>query len=385
MQGGPGEMSEYLVEKRVFEYPGTFTTAGGAAISRVRVGYECHGALNAARDNAILIAHYNSGTSHFAGKYTPDDEAPGYWDAITGPGKPLDSTKYFLISVDTLCNVNAADSYTITTGPASIDPKTGKPYGMRFPLVQIRDFVTVQRALLESLGITRLHAVVGASMGSMQAFEWAAIHPDWVPRAIGVVPCAFVDDFTALRLRGLRQTVMLDPKWNRGDYYGSAGPVDGLALALRELTALSLAPGWGEQMFRRTWADSAKDPAAAMDHDFASYRFVDAAVAARIGAVDANSFMYIQRANELFTLAGKSTLAEGLASIAARVLLLPSAGDQVLFPDYARAIRDLLRAQGNEVRYEELQGPMGHLNGVYAIAQAGPAIAEFLSEPAPSA
>jgi homoserine O-acetyltransferase len=371
-------MSDGLVQKKIFEYPGTFVTAGGGSIASVRVGYETHGTLNAARDNAILIPHYNSGNSHFAGKYKAEDPLPGYWDAIVGLGKPLDTDRYFLIGVDSLCNVNV-DGITVTTGPSSIDPATGKPYGMRFPIVQIRDFVNVQKALLEHLRIEKLHAVMGASMGSMQAFEWAAVYPEWTQRIIGVVPCAFVDDFSALRLRALRQMIMLDPKWNAGDYYGTPGPVDGLALALRELTTLSLAPAWGEQLYKRAWANPDKHPADAMENDFASAQFVDTTVAMRLGFADANNFMYIQRANELFAVGGKPTLAEGLRPIKARALLLPSVNDQVLFPEYARAIRDILAAQGNDVEYRELSGPMGHLNGVFAIAQAGDAIGAFLS------
>lgn len=372
-------MSDLLVEKKTFHYPGPFTTAAGATIADVRVGYECVGDLNAAGDNAILIPHFNSGTSHFAGKYREDDPMPGYWDAIAGPGKPLDSNKFCLIGIDSLCNVNANDGVTVTTGPSSIDPATGKPYGMRFPLVQIRDFVNVQKALLEHLGVSKLHALIGASMGSMQCFEWAAAYPEWSDRVIGVVPCAFIDDFSALRLRALRQMIMLDPKWNGGDYYGTPGPVDGLSLALRELTTLSLAPAWGEQFYRRAWADPAKDPADAMSNDLGSYAYIDALVAMRVALADANNFMYIQRANELFTVGGKATLEDGLSTVKARVLLLPSVNDQVLLPEYARRIRDILAAAGNHVEYHELAGPMGHLNGVFAIAQAAPVISAFLA------
>jgi len=367
-----------MVEKKTFEYPGAYTTHAGATIAQVRVGWETHGTLNAAKDNAILVPHYNTGNSHFAGKYLDSDALPGYWDAIVGPGKALDTDKYFLIGVDSLCNANANDGLTVTTGPASIDPATGKHYGMRFPTVQIRDFVNVQKALLEHLGISKLHAIVGASMGSIQAFEWAAVYPGWVNRVIGVVPCAFIDDFTALRLRVLREIVMLDPKWNGGDYYGTPGPLDGLALAVRDLNCSGLAPEWST-LFNKAWADPAKNPADSMSNGFASGKNVDDTIAARIALLDANNFMYVQRANELFTVGGAATLAKGLSTVTARVLLLPSVNDQLLVPQGARAIRDVLQAQGNHVEYQELQGPLGHYNALFAIEQAVPAMTAFLA------
>ena len=124
-----------LVTKQSFDYPGAFTTVGGATIKQVKVGYETLGKLDAAGTNAILIPHFFSGNSHFAGRYKADDKAAGYWDVLVGPGKALDTDKYFLISIDTLCNINTKDGITVTTGPASIDPDTGKPYALRFPEV----------------------------------------------------------------------------------------------------------------------------------------------------------------------------------------------------------------------------------------------------------
>src|SRR5213594_112020 len=175
------------VEKKTFAMP-QYQTVAGRTIKNVRVGYETYGTLNAARDNVVLVCHFFSGTSHAAGKYNPSDAAPGYWDAIIGSGKPLDTDRYFVVSSDTLVNLNVKDPNTITTGPASIDPDTGKAYGMTFPIVTIRDFVNVQKALLDSLGITRLRAVAGASMGALQALEWAAAYPDMVERVIPVLP-----------------------------------------------------------------------------------------------------------------------------------------------------------------------------------------------------
>ena len=141
-----------IVEKKVFSMP-SYTTAGGQTIKDVKVGWESYGQLNAAGDNAIMVPHFFSGNSHAAGKYKEADAAPGYWDAIIGPGKAIDTNRFFVVSVDTLVNINTKDPNTTTTGPASINPDTGKPYGMSFPIVTFRDFVNVQKAVLDSLGV----------------------------------------------------------------------------------------------------------------------------------------------------------------------------------------------------------------------------------------
>jgi len=374
---GPRSGYAGLVEKRIFELGTPYVTVGGGTIKQVRVGYETIGQLNAAGDNAILVPHYFSGTSHFAGRYRPGDTLPGYWDLIVGPGKPLDTDKFFLIGVDTLANVNALDGITVTTGPASIDPDTGRPYGMRFPQVQIRDSVNIQKALLDTLGVNRLHAVVGASMGSMQGYEWAAVHPERVDRLVAVVPCAWVDAYTLARTRDLCAAVMLDPNWSHGDYYGKARPLNGLALALRILTWLSMAPP-GCDIYGRQWADPTKDPAASMDHAYAISVYLASLAAASAQVVDANSLIYTARANELFSVGGAPGLEEGLKRIKARVLLIPAKNDRLFPPEQTRKVRDILREQGNEVEYFELDGPFGHLDGATSIAQAGAVMARFL-------
>src|SRR3970040_210451 len=164
------------VENKAFSMP-SYPTAAGQTIKNIRVGYETYGTLNAAKDNVILLTHGFSGNSHHAGKYKPTDRAPGYWDAIIGSGLPVDTDKFFVIAPDTLVNLTVKNPNTITTGPPSINPDTGKPYGMSFPVVTIRDFVNVQKALLETLGIRKLRAFMGPSMGAIQGFEGAAAYP----------------------------------------------------------------------------------------------------------------------------------------------------------------------------------------------------------------
>src|SRR5256712_7489724 len=172
-----------IVEKKTFAMP-AYATVGGTTIKGVRVGYETYGTLNAARDNVVLVAHFYSGNSHAAGKYAASDPAPGYWDAIIGSGKPVDTDRFFVVSSDTLVNLNVKDPKTITTGPASINSDTGRPYGMSFPIVTIRDFVNVQKALLDSLGIKKLHAVMGPRLAAFRASSGPPPNPALLSRSV---------------------------------------------------------------------------------------------------------------------------------------------------------------------------------------------------------
>jgi homoserine O-acetyltransferase/O-succinyltransferase len=212
------QSGDLIVEKKTFELP-SYTTVAGETIKSGKIGWEAAGTLNADKSNAILITHYFSGTSHAFGKYTAADQIAGYWDAIIGPGKAIDTNKYYVLSSDTLVNLNAKQSNVVTTGPASINPDTGKPYGMSFPVVSIKDFVRVQKALIDSLGIKKLKAVAGLSMGGLQAFEWAQSYPDSVERIIPVVATATAEPFLIAWMDLWAQPIRLDPKWNNGDYY----------------------------------------------------------------------------------------------------------------------------------------------------------------------
>jgi len=375
----PGHAYDGIVEKKVFTMP-AYTTVGGKTIKAVRVGWESYGRLNERRDNAILIAHFFSGDSHAAGKYAPGDAAPGYWDAIIGPGKPVDTDKYFVLSSDTLVNLNVKNPRVATVGPATIDPDTGKPYGLTFPVVTMRDFVNVQKALLESLGITRLHAVMGASMGAIQAVEWAAAYPDMVPRLVSVIGTAEADAYTIGWLDIWASPIRLDPNWKGGAYHGGPEPVDGLALALKIVTLHAGHPGWATKAFGRKWADAAMDPAAALDHQFAVESVLDKAAMARAATSDANHFLYLAKANQLFVAGHQGTLDKGLAAVKAKVLLIPATSDLLLPPYMSEQAARVLRAQGRRVEIVPIPGDRGHLDGVLSVGKVGPDIARFLSE-----
>ncbi|HEX2726805.1 MAG TPA: homoserine O-acetyltransferase [Beijerinckiaceae bacterium] len=358
-----------IVQKQVFELP-RITTENGAVLKQVRIGWESYGTLNAERSNAVLVTHYFSGTSHAAGRYDPRDELPGYWDAIIGPGKAIDTDRYFVLSSDTLVNINARDPNVVTTGPASIDPDTGKPYGMRFPVVSIGDFVNVQKALVESLGITRLKAIVGPSMGALQAYQWAVAWPHMVDRIIAVIGAAGGDPFLMAWLKLWAQPIRLDPKWNGGDYYDGEPPLDGLTAAFETVILHASQSQWAREVFGRAPADPDKDPAHALDNPFRIEAAVRLAAAARAALADANNFLYMVRANQLASA--------DPAKITTPALIVSSPTDLVFPAEWVARTVAAIRGNGTRVETATIAGPLGHLNGLQSIGQAAAPIADFL-------
>lgn len=370
---------DMIVDKHVFE-KGAYETEAGETIPDVEIGYETYGELNEDGDNAILITHFFSGTSHAAGRYDADQENPGYWDHIIGPGKPIDTDEYFVISSDTLVNLNVHDPNVTTTGPASTNPETGEPWGMDFPIVTIRDFVNVQKALLDELGVNNLEAVMGASMGSLQAFEWANAYPDMVERIIPVIGAAEATPFLAATVDLWGAPIRMDPNWQGGDYYDGEPPKEGLKVALQLIAIQARHPDWAEDEFGRAWTEEGADPAESWDNTYAIQNWMREATAAQAEVTDANHLLYLARANKLFVTGHDEDLESGLDAVDADVLLLPAAGDLLLFPEYSERARDLLDDGTREVDLVALEGPLGHLDGVVGIDQASDRIRSFLNE-----
>jgi homoserine O-acetyltransferase len=362
------------VEKKVFTLP-SYTTTGGKTIKDVRVGYETYGKLNAAGDNAIFVPHFFTSTSHAAGKYAPTDAAPGYWDPIIGAGRPIDTDKYFVISADALTNLNTKDSNVATTGPSTVNPETGKPYGMAFPVVSFRDTVRVHKALVDSLGVKRLHAVAGASGGSIQAMEWAAAYPDFVQRVVHVIGPGFdISPYVIEMLDVWMTPIRLDPKWNNGDYYGRDEPQDGVANALKIITITTRAPGWADKTFGYKPADAAKDPAAAMGNLFAIEDTLMKAGIGRAKTADANSMLYTAKANQIYRLSD-----DEVKGMKAKILFVPASSDAIFPPELSRRAAERYRAQGGVAEVVVIEGDGGHLEGVFNVAKQGDAIRAFLS------
>lgn len=379
MIAGPAAAYEPLVEKQSFTLT-DFTTDGGATIPEMKLGYETYGTLNAAKDNAILIPHYFSGNSHAAGKYAETDAAPGYWDAIIGAGKAIDTDKYFVVAVDSPVNLGAHDPNVITTGPATINPATDKPWGMDFPILTIGDFVETQKGLMDQLGIPKWHAVMGASMGGLQSYEWAARHPDLLERVIPVVASGWADADLIAWLDVWASPIRLDPNWNGGDYYDGEAPNAGLADALKIVTLQANSAEWSNGTFGRKWAAEGADPGADWANGFAVVEALNKAGAARAAVSDANHFLYLVRANQQF-VAGhpKGGLYQGLLDIDVPVMLIHTDEDLVFPGDAVRETGAIIKSDGTPVEIVELQGTRGHLDGVLNIAQASDRISAFLS------
>lgn len=367
-----------LVEKRVFETQ-NFKTFGGEVIPQVRVGWEAYGELDEDRSNVILVAHHFSGTSHAAGRYSHEDPEPGYWDAIIGPGKAIDTDRFYVISSDTLVNANVHDENVVTTGPASIDPRTGRPYGLDFPVVTIRDFVEVQVLLLDSLGIEKLHAVVGASMGSLQALEWAVAYPERVERMVSVIGAARMRPWEIAVLESWAWPIRLDPNWNRGDYYDGAAPLDGLTASMALVTQQALHPAFFSARFPAQ-ANVTPEVLDSVRNGFEVTDWLWQRARERARLMDANHVLYLVRASQMFVAGHGNDMMQALEKVQAESLFLPAAGDLLLRPELARQAHRRLKSLGRTSTLHEIEGDMGHLDGLTAIQDHAARLAEFLDE-----
>jgi homoserine O-acetyltransferase len=247
---------------------------------------------------------------------------------------------------------------------------------MRFPVVSYRDSVRVHRALIDSLGVKKLYAVAGASGGSLQAMEWAAVYPDLVQRVVHVIGPGFdlqpfVVEMVALWVMPIR----LDPKWNGGDYYGREEPLEGVARGLEMVTANTRHHLWAEKAFGYKWADPAKNPADAVDNLYAIEDTLAKAGIARAKGVDANSMIYMSKANQLYHLSD-----EEVKGMKAKILFVPASSDMVFPPELAKRAAERYRAQGGTAEVFVIEGDGGHLDGLLAIAKAGEAIRAFLAK-----
>ncbi|RUO58747.1 E22 family MetX-like putative esterase [Pseudidiomarina insulisalsae] len=365
-----------LVEKQSFSFE-NFETLGGEVIPEVTIGWESYGELNEAKDNVILITHFFSGNSHAAGKYNGDDALPGYWDSIIGPGKAIDTNKYFVISSDTLVNAFPHDPNVITTGPASINPETGKPYGLDFPVVTIRDFVNVQHRLLTSLGIEQLHAVIGASMGSLQALEWSIAYPDMVERMVSVIGAGAMDAWTIMTLEHWARPIKNDPNFNNGDYYDAEAPLTGITSTLAMITQQAMHPV--SMNMRAPKPEVLPEPALeSVLNSTPVLDFLFANAAQRAPLADGNHLLYLVRANQLFIAGHEGDLASGLAKVKAKTLFLPAKRDLLLQPYLAQQAVSLLEQQGKTPGYDEIDGVWGHLDGLFSIQSKASRIEAFL-------
>lgn len=340
-----------VVETRQVQFE-SIALDSGATLAPVDVAYQTYGTLNASRTNAILILHAFSGDAHAAG--IDHEGKPGWWDNMIGPGKAFDTDKYFIICSNVLGGCRG------TTGPASINPATGKPYGMSFPVITISDMVRLQKMLMDSMGIPRLLSVAGGSMGGMQALEWAVKYPDSV---VSSIPIAATYRHSAQQIAFNevgRQAIMADPDWNNGDYYESRLPGRGLAVARMVGHITYMSDDSMREKFGRRLRD--KD---AFGFDFSVDFEVESYLRYRgsqfVGRFDANSYLYITKAMDYFdVLSGHDSPAAAFQTVTARFLILSFSSDW-LYPSYqSQEIVRALRAHNIDVAYCELPSNYGH-------------------------
>ncbi|MCF8077024.1 MAG: homoserine O-acetyltransferase [Desulfotignum sp.] len=363
-------MSEYIghdhngttvgpVEKQFFTFAGKedpFLLESGAEIHPVTLAYETCGILNEDRSNAVLILHALSGDSHVAGYYTPEDPKPGWWDIMVGPGKGIDTDRYFVICT------NILGSCMGSTGPACVNPKTGIPYGTDFPLITIGDMVRAQKMLMDHLGIKKLLAVVGGSVGGMQVLEWCVRYPDNVASAVALATTCRHSALAIAFNEVARQSIMADPNWCSGHYYGKAKPGMGLAIArmIGHITYLS------DESMRLKFGRRLQNKSA-LSFEFGAEFQVESYLQYQgrkfIERFDANSFLYITKAADYFDLArehGKGSLVKAFSKCLARFLVVSYTSDW-LYPTYqSREMVKAMKKNNLDVSFCEIEAQWGH-------------------------
>ena len=383
------------VETQYLDLPQPIRLDCGQGLFPVRVAYETYGTLSPQRDNVILVCHALSGDAHAAGiAKTPPAESTrdgfgatdrdgaagkglGWWDGMIGPGKAFDTDRFFVVATNLLGGCRG------TTGPSSVNPATDKPYGADFPVITVADMVRTERAFLDELGIERLAAVAGGSLGGMQALEWAILYPDQVD---AIVPIASTH---ALHPQGVawnaiaRESIMRDPAWQGGQYYGTGAAPDagmGVARMVGHVTYLS-AQALDDKFGRRLQSgDDIRYEVTGADFQVESYLRHQAD--SFVKRFDANTYLYMSRALTYFDLARQygGSLTEALAGVAARTLLIAFSSDWLYPPIASQEIADALRALGKPVEFEVIEAPYGHDCFLLEEARQTPIIRQFLNE-----
>lgn len=329
----------------------------GKTLERFTLAYETYGKLNADRSNAILICHALSGDSHVAGYYTDDpDEKPGWWDDAVGPGKMFDTDRYFVLCINVIGGCQGS------TGPSSPAPD-GKPYALRFPLVTIADMVAAQRHLLDRLGIQRLFAVAGGSMGAMQALQWAVDYPDRVQT------CLFIASTPRSSTQNIafneigRQAIYADPRWNGGDYYDGEAPDAGLAVARMVGHITYMSEHSLESKFGRELQGYDHIPYQLVKPEFTVESYLHHQGEKFVQRFDANSYLYITKALDYFDIQeGYPTLVDSLKRTNPETdfLVVSFSSDWLYTAEQALDLVTALEAAGRDVRYHLVHADFGH-------------------------
>ena len=352
-----GENSVGIVETktiRVIEQDEPLKLGCGKMLAPIDVAYETYGELNKAGDNAVLICHALSGDAHVAGYNSAEDRKPGWWDIMVGPGKGIDTNKYFVICSNFLGGCSG------TTGPSSINPETGKPYGPDFPIITIADMVNVQKLLLDKLGAKKLLAVIGGSIGGMQVLQWAIEYPDFVGAAIAVAATTHLGAQSIAFDAVGRNAILGDPNFSSGRYHSKKGPDVGLAIArmIGHITYLS------EQGMRAKFGRklrSADEYSYDFNSEFAVETYLDYQGQRFVERFDANSYLYITKAADYFDLQKDyGSLTKAFVEVKSRFLIISFASDWLYTPSQSEDIVNALVANGKNVSFCNIASDYGH-------------------------
>lgn len=345
----------------------------GRLLGPLTLAYETYGRLDAGRDNAILVTHAWTGDAHAAGRHQESDRKPGWWDDMIGPGKVLDTDRYFVI-----CS-NVIGSCKGSTGPTSTNPRTGKPYNLSFPVLMVRDMVRAQQLLIDHLGIDRLLCVIGGSMGAMQAVEWGIHYPE---RVAAIVPIAGTGRTSpmAIALNALaRQAIYNDPTWKKGNYRPEHPPGEGLALARAVGHISFLSDASMHLKFGRRF--SARDGQFDFFGQFEVERYLEYNGRNFIDRFDTNSFLYLAKALDLYDLAwGFESREEALRRLRCPSQWFAFTSDWLYPPAQTEEVVAILRKLAKPVEYHLVDSDYGHDSFLVEPEKFTPKIRRFLDE-----
>lgn len=357
---------------RVVRIPGPFHLERGGELPLVELAYESWGTLSPTRDNVILLFTGLSPSAHAAS--SESDPSSGWWEFMVGPGKPVDTDRYFVVCVNNLGGCYGS------TGPASINPDSGKPYALSFPELCIEDLARSTHAMLQVLGIRNIDTVIGASLGGMTALAYAMLYPDEVSRLASLCSAARATPHT-IAIRSLqREIIRSDPGWMNGDYAPGIGPVQGMRLARKlGVTSYRSAQEWQERFAReRIPGSNRPDTPFAIEFEIESY--LEYQAKRFVGSFDANSYLYLSRAMDWFDVAEHGgSIDAGLSLIKAKHVLVVGVETDSLFPIYQQEeLANTLRENGTDVQYASLPSLQGHDAFLVDAARFGPLVRSFL-------
>jgi homoserine O-acetyltransferase len=372
----PGEVGIVVPHDFVHDQP--FTFKSGQTLPGFTLRYETYGTLNATRDNVVLVCHALSGDHHCAGLHTAEDRKPGWWNNLIGPGKALDTSRYFVICANVLGGCQGS------TGPSSTNPATNRPYGLAFPFVTVLDMVRAQKLLLDHLGIRALHAVTGGSMGGMQALLFGIEFPAFTRRIIAMATTAR-EGAQAIAFNEVgRQAIMQDPEWHHGDYVKGSGPRVGLAIARMMAHITYVSDASMDRKFGRRRKGTGSGDAYNFDVQFEVESYLRHQGQSFINRFDANSYLYITRALDHFDLPqAYGSLEKAFATVQATTLVVGFTSDWLFPPEQNRAVALALLRAGKNASYAELSTDLGHDSFLLQSEELYALVRTFLaSEPA---